>query len=111
MLFGNPQTLAVITLRRSETELPLFCEPLKAAPIYRRKYVPSVLFLRKRDPGRRIEVLEVTSLHVAEAEDVRGNVRSPRIAGLVYTLLSQRQRSLAVVHDRNRNRTDGLALA
>src|SRR4030081_3020005 len=90
-------------------ELSLFCEPLKAAPIHRRKYVPSVFFLRKWDPGRRIEVLEVAGLHVAEAEYVRGNVRSPRIARLFYTLQSQRQRSLAVVHYRNRNRTDGLA--
>src|ERR1700674_4618376 len=50
--------------RRDETYLPELCDTLKATPIYRREYVSPVLLQRIGYPGRRVELLEVTGLHV-----------------------------------------------
>src|SRR6266849_6345539 len=70
ILLRNAQPLTVMTLRRGETYLPELCDTLKATPIYRREYVSPVLLQRIGYPGRRIELLEVTGLQMAEANDV-----------------------------------------
>jgi hypothetical protein len=59
-----------MTLRCGETYLPELCDTLKATPIHRREYVSSAFLRPIGHPGRRIELLEVTGLHVAEVNDV-----------------------------------------
>src|SRR6202140_2757307 len=70
ILLRNAQPLTIMPLRRGETYLPELCDPLKAAPIYRRADVPPILLERIGYPGRRIELLEVAGLHVAKANDI-----------------------------------------
>src|SRR6266851_5208276 len=70
MLLRNAQPLTVMPLCGGETYLPELCDTLKAAPIYRREYVSPVFLRRIGHPGRRIELLEVTGLQMAEANDV-----------------------------------------
>src|SRR4030081_721026 len=109
ILLRNAQPLTVMPLRRGETDLPELCDPLKAAPIYRREDVPPILLERIGYPGRRIELLEVASLHVAKANNIGGDIRGPGISRSADAILRQRQRSFAVILQRNSNRADRLA--
>src|SRR6202041_3279387 len=59
-LFGDPQALAILRIRRRETYLPLLGKPLKAAPVNGSKCVPAILFDRIWDPRRSMELLEVS---------------------------------------------------
>src|SRR3984885_4621683 len=70
MLLRNAQPLTVMPLRRGDTYLPKLCDTLKATPIYRREYVSLVVLQRIGYLGRRVKLLEVTGLHVAEANNI-----------------------------------------
>src|ERR1700730_7406801 len=98
-------------LRRGETYLTELCDTLKATPIYRREYVSPVLLQRIGHPGRRIELLEVTGLQVAEANNIRGDICGPRISRSVDAILRQGQRSFAIIFQRDSNGADRLAFA
>ena len=58
-----------------------------------------------------MELFEVARLHMAETNDIGGNVRSPRIGRTVHAGLCQGQRPLAVILQRDGNRADRLAFA
>src|ERR1700726_1447087 len=111
ILLRNAQPLTVMPLRRGETYLPELCDTLKATPIYRREYVSLVVLQRIGYPGRRVKLLEVTGLHVAEANNIGGYICGPRISRSVDTILRQGQRSFAIILQRDSNGADRLALA
>src|ERR1700730_14640131 len=111
ILLRNAQPLTVMPLRRSETYLPELCDPLKAAPIYRREDVPPILVERIGYPGCRIELLEVAGLHVAKANNIGGDIRGPRISRSLDAILRQGQRPFAVILQRDGNGPDRLAFA
>src|ERR1700730_10954438 len=111
MLLRNAQPLTVMPLRRDETYLPELCETLKATPIYRREYVSPVVLQRIGYPGRRVELLEVTGLHVAEANNIGGDICGPRISRSVDAILRQGQRSFGIILQRDGNGADRLAFA
>src|SRR5579871_2150394 len=97
-LFGDPQALAILRLRRRETYLTLLGKSLKTAPVDRGKCVPAILFDRIWNPWRGVELLEVSRFHVAITNDIRGDVRSPRIGRVIHAVLRQRQRAFSVIH-------------
>src|SRR3984893_14826982 len=70
ILLGDPQALAVMPICRRQAYLSFLPKSFKAVSIHRGKYVPAILVDRIWNPWRRMELLEVARLHMAEANDI-----------------------------------------